>query len=457
MATFILRKMSTFSRLSILAVTLFLGNQAFSQKEMNLEECIQLALDRNIGIERQGLQVDLAKDNLQTSQAARLPSIEGFYSHNLSSGKTVNFENYTYINSKYQDGNVGLQGALPLYNGFANWYLTKSARYNLLSETDKKAEIKKAVTIEVTTAYLQILFAEELLGVAEAKLKSTKEQLRMSEGFFNAGRISKVELLSMKSQVAQDNLTKIQAENDAKTAYLSLAQLLNLDNENELRIKKPLNLDGSISLEINDPDKIYEYAKINHPGISSAEFLVRSRESELDAMKARISLSVSLNGLLYSRYSELGVNQLNPTALYPYSDQLKDNMYSRASINVSLPIFSQFQTRSRINQASIQTRDAKLSLDQKKLSIRHDIQMAYSAALNARAKFEATTEAIASANESFNLTREKYKAGISSSVEFKVAQNQLVQAQLSQIQSKYEFILRSKILDLYLDKPIRLE
>lgn len=449
--------MSAFSRLSILAVTLFLGNQAFSQKEMNLEECIQLALDRNIGIERQGLQVDLAKDNLQTSQAARLPSIEGFYSHNLSSGKTVNFENYTYINSKYQDGNVGLQGALPLYNGFANWYLTKSARYNLLSETDKKAEIKKAVTIEVTTAYLQILFAEELLGVAEAKLKSTKEQLRMSEGFFNAGRISKVELLSMKSQVAQDNLTKIQAENDAKTAYLSLAQLLNLDNENELRIKKPLNLDGSISLEINDPDKIYEYAKINHPGISSAEFLVRSRESELDAMKARISLSVSLNGLLYSRYSELGVNQLNPTALYPYSDQLKDNMYSRASINVSLPIFSQFQTRSRINQASIQTRDAKLSLDQKKLSIRHDIQMAYSAALNARAKFEATTEAIASANESFNLTREKYKAGISSSVEFKVAQNQLVQAQLSQIQSKYEFILRSKILDLYLDKPIRLE
>lgn len=449
--------MSAFSRLSILAVTLFLGNQAFSQKEMNLEECIQLALDRNIGIERQGLQVDLAKDNLQTSQAARLPSIEGFYSHNLSSGKTVNFENYTYINSKYQDGNVGLQGALPLYNGFANWYLTKSARYNLLSETDKKAEIKKAVTIEVTTAYLQILFAEELLGVAEAKLKSTKEQLRMSEGFFNAGRISKVELLSMKSQVAQDNLTKIQAENDAKTAYLSLAQLLNLDNENELRIKKPLNLDGSISLEINDPDKIYEYAKINHPGISSAEFLVRSRESELDAMKARISLSVSLNGLLYSRYSELGVNQLNPTALYPYSDQLKDNMYSRASINVSLPIFSQFQTRSRINQASIQTRDAKLSLDQKKLSIRHDIQMAYSAALNARAKFEVTTEAIASANESFNLTREKYKAGISSSVEFKVAQNQLVQAQLSQIQSKYEFILRSKILDLYLDKPIRLE
>ncbi|TSA33893.1 MAG: TolC family protein [Porphyromonadaceae bacterium] len=457
-ATFILRKMSTFSRLNILVVfVLLFGNHAFPQKEMKLEECIQIALDRNIGIKRQGLQVDLAKDNLQTSQATRLPDIQGFYSHNLSSGKTVNYENYTYINTKYQDGNVGIQGTLPIFSGFSNWYLTKSARYSLLSETDKRAELEKALTIEVTAAYLQILFAEELLGVAEAKLESSKEQLRMNEGFFETGRMAKVEVLTMRSQVGQDNLSKIQTENDVRTAYLSLAQLLNLDNENELRIQKPASLDGTISLAINDPDKICEYAQINHPGISSAEFLVKSRESQLAAMRARISPSVSLNGLLYSRYSELGVNQLNPTASYPYSEQLKDNMYSRAAINVNIPIFSQFQTRSRISQASIQARDAKLSLDQKKLSIRHDIQLAYSAALNARAKYEATAEAIASANESFNLTQEKYKAGISSSVEFKVAQNQLIQAQLTRIQSKYEFIIRSKILDLYLDKPITLE
>jgi outer membrane protein len=174
-------------------------------------------------------------------------------------------------------------------------------------------------------------------------------------------------------------------------------------------------------------------------------------------MRAKISPSVSLNGVVYSRYSELGVNQLNPAAAYPYTEQLKDNMYSRGSVNISIPIFSQFQTRSRINQALIQTKDARLSLDQKKLAVRQDIQLAYSAAINARAKYQATDEAIASATESFILTQEKYKAGLSSSVEFKVAQNQLTQAQLTQIQSKYELIIRTKILDLYMDKPITLE
>lgn len=454
---FIFRKMAKFSRLIVFAVLFLFGYQAFPQKVMNLQECIQMAVERNIGIMRQGLQIDLAKDNLQTSRAGRLPNVAGFFAHNLSSGKTVNYENYTYINTKYQDGNLGIQGSLPVFSGFANWYLSKSANYSLQSEADRKEEITRLVTVEVTGAYLQILFAEELLAVAEAKLESSKEQLRMNEGFFNAGRMAQVEVLNMKAQVAQDNLAKVQAENDIRTAYLSLAQLLNMDDENDLKIQKPASLDESISMVINDPAKIYEYAQANHPGISSAELLVKSRESSLSAMRARISPTVSLNGFLYSRYSELGVNQLNPTAPYPYAEQLTDNMYGRASIDISIPIFSQFQTRSRISQARILATDAKLLLDQKKLSIRQDIQMAYSAALNARAKFDATGDAVASANESFKLTQEKYKAGISSSVDFKVAQNQLIQAQLARIQSKYEFIIRSKILDLYLDKPIRLD
>lgn len=452
------KKMPKLNRLIILIVLVLCpGHQSFSQQALKLEDCIQMALDRHIGLKRQGLQVDLAKDNLQTSQAARLPNVEGFYAHNLSSGKTVNYENYTYINTKYQDGNVGIQGSLPLFSGFSNWFQIKSNRFALLSETEKREELRKSVTVEVTTAFLQILYSQELLAVAAAKLESTQEQLRMNEGFFAAGRMSKIEVLTMKSQVAQDNLAKIQAENELRTAYLTLAQLLNLENENGLVIQKPSSLDGPLLIDIVDPAKVYEYAQSNYPGISSSELLLRSRESGLAAMRAKISPSVSLNGIVYSRYSELGINQLNPTAPYPYPEQLKDNMYGRASVNISIPIFSQYQTRSRINQATIQTNDAKLLLDQKKLAVRQDIQLAYSAATNAQAKYQATNEAIASATESFNLTREKYKAGLSSSVEFKVAQNQLIQAQLTQIQSKFELIIRSKILDLYLDKPIRLE
>jgi outer membrane protein len=436
-------------------IALAISINAMPQQLMSLEDCIQMALERNIGIERQSLQIDLAANNHRTANAAHLPSLEGFYAHNLSSGKTVNYEDYTYINTQYQDGNIGIQGSIPVFSGFGNLYLSRSAKYSILSEEEKKEELKKALTIEVTAAFLQILFAEEMLGVATVKLESNKEQLRMNEGFFEAGRMSKVEVLNMKSQVAQDQVSKIQAKNDVITAYLTLAQLLNMEDETEFRIKKPVNTENLPLLE-SGPSTIFEYALVNHPGITSSEHLIKTREAELSAMKARFSPSVSINGILYSRYSELGVNQLNPTSPYPYTDQLRDNMYGRASLNVSIPIFSQLQTKSRITQSKILMRDAKLLLDQKKLTVRQDIQKAYSAALNAQAKYEASSEAIMSATELFNLTKEKYKAGLSSAVDFKIAQNQLVQAESIRIQSKYDFIIRSKILDLFLDKPINL-
>jgi outer membrane protein len=431
------------------------GLDASAQNPLTLEECIRLALERNITLARQTVQVDMAKDNYQTYRAAVLPEISGFYAHNLSSGKTVNYEDYTYINTQYQDGNMGLQGSVPVFTGLSNWFQRKSGHSAFLSETERKKELIRTVSLDVTAAYLKILLTEELLGVAQAKLTATKEQLRMNEGLFDNGRMAKVEVLNMKAQVAQDNLAKIQAENDVKTAYLTLAQLLN--TEEEIKIEKPKNLDASVELAISSPASITDHALIQHPGITSADYLVKARESQLSAMRARLSPSVSINGIVYTRYSELGVNQLNPSAPYPYSDQLKDNMYGRASVNVNIPIFSQFQIRSRINQANLQARDAKLALDQKKLSVRNEIHLAYTAALNAQAKHEASLEAVVSANESFSLTQEKYSAGLSSAVDFKISQSQLAQAQLAQIQAKYEFIILSKILDLYLDKPISLQ
>jgi len=457
-STIINTQLLKFSRQAALAVLLLLsGYPALCQKEISLEQCIQIALEQNIGIKRQALQVDLAEGALKSTWAGRLPGIDGFYSHYINSGKTVNYENYSYINTNYQDGNLGIEGSLPLYSGFSNWYQIRSDKFNLKSEAEKKEELKKTVTMEVTAAYLQILFAEELLGIAESKLAASQEQLRMNEGFYKVGRISRVEVVDMKSQVAQDNLAKIQAENELRTAYLNLAMILNMDNEKDLKIKKPTQMQESLSLVLNDPEQINDYAQANHPGVHSAELFVNSRVAQLDATKALYSPKISLNGLIYSRYSELGVDALNPTAIYLTPIKSRDNMYKRASVNVSLPIFSQLQLRNKINQAKIQATDARLMLDQKKITIRQDIQKAYAAACNAKAKYEASQDAVASATESFTMTREKYKAGIASSIDFKVAQNQLLQSQSVQIQSKYEYLIRIKILDLYLDKPITLE
>lgn len=440
----------------ILALLLVLPQRSLGQREWTLEECIQAALDQNIGIKRQALQIDQARNNLQTAIAGKLPGVTGFISHNLSSGKTVNFEDYTYINTQYQDGNLGIQATLPLSQGLRNWSSAREARYNLLSQVEKEAELKNTLVIQVTAAYLQVLFAEELQAIADSNLAVIREQVRKNEGFYQTGRIAKTEVLSMKAQEAQQNFNGIQAKSETETAYLNLAQLMNLKDFNGFRIRKPeiLNLAGS---EIQDPATIIEYALDNQPGIHSAEHALRSRESGLSAARSDLYPSVDLNGLLYSRYSELAANQLNPGTAYPYSEQLMDNMYKRVALNVNIPVFARLQNRNRISTARILANDAQLLLEEKRNALRQEILQAYYLMKNASSKLVAAGESVKSATESFNLIKEKYNAGLSSSIEFKVAQNQLLQAHSTQVQAKYEYLLRSKILDFYLDKPVKLD
>ena len=97
-----------------------LGGWAQS-KVWSLEDCIATAKANNLQVQRQNLQVGAAKTDLKLAKAANLPNLSGWYTHNLSSGKTVNFEDYTYINTQYQDGNLGIRGRLPLFQGLQGY------------------------------------------------------------------------------------------------------------------------------------------------------------------------------------------------------------------------------------------------------------------------------------------------------------------------------------------------
>ena len=180
------------------------------------------------------------------------------------------------------------------------------------------------------------------------------------------------------------------------------------------------------------------------------------RKQDFNAAWGELSPSLAINGIFYSRYSELGVNPLDPTSPYTFSEQMIDNNYKRASIDVRIPIFAQFTNRNRINQAKIQVLDSRLALNQEFKDLREEIQRASMEAQNAQAKLIASDEAVKSAEEDYNMVVEQFQAGLVTSVDVKISSSQFVQAKANQTQARYELLLRSKILDFYQGKEIRL-
>jgi len=63
-------------------------------------------------------------------------------------------------------------------------------------------------------------------------------------------------------------------------------------------------------------------------------------------------------------------------------------------------------------------------------------------------------EAVKYNEEAFKYTSQKFEVGLVNSVDYNIAQNNLVTAKSNMLQAKYEYIFKLKILDLYMDKPI---
>jgi len=95
-----------------------------------------------------------------------------------------------------------------------------------------------------------------------------------------------------------------------------------------------------------------------------------------------------------------------------------------------------------------------LELDNAKKTLYKEIETAYLNATAAQEKYRASDKAVKATSESFKYARERYETGKTSVFEFNEAKTRLVQSQSEQIQAKYDYIFRTKILDFYNGIPI---
>ncbi len=426
-------------------------------KVWSLEDCIATAKANNIQTQRQSLQANAARSDLKYAKVATLPSLSGWYAHYLNSGKTVNVENYSYINTTYQDGNAGLSASLPLFAGMQNWNRIQQGKLALQTAEQQAEAMETQISLQVVTAYLQILMSQEMLKMADDKLQVSIDQEQQAEEFFKVGRIAKSEVLVIKSQKAQDQLDLITRQGDLDLANLVLRQMLNLEGNTPIKIATPA--EGAL-LPTNLPSAtdVYDYAKSNQPRVLAAQTSVMVNEAALKIARGSTVPNLELRGTVYSRYSELGVNPLNTEAIYPYSQQLGDNTYMQANLRLNVPIFSRYANgvQRNISQAKVSVLDSRLMLEQEKKTMREEIQQAAAQANTALARLNASEQAVSSAREANDIIREQFESGIVTAIDARISSNQLLQATANYLQARYELVLRSKILEVYQGKAVSL-
>ena len=425
-----------------------------SQNYWSLDDCIDYAMKNNLQLKRKELLTKTSRQNYFQSKMEVLPSINAFAQHSFSSGKTVNLDDYSYVQQKFQDGNIGAQAIMNVFNGFQQTNIIKRNKYNLLTSLAEVDKQKNDMIIEIVLAYMKILFNEELLGIAEAQLDIINQEVERTSLFVKVGTIARGELLDIKSQAAAERLNVTTVKNQLKTSCLDLVQLLDLDSIGGFKVVKPENLDINIGSVIVPFENVYQAAVANFPEIKSAEYNLMEQQKNLSITKGQRSPRLYLRGLIYSRYSELGVNPLDPGAYYPYIDQISNNQYQQVSLNLNIPIFQQWIIQNSISNAKVSVLDAEFNLDQSKQILYKAVQQTHSDAVAAFEKYKTSIEVVDSRQTAFDYSQEKLNTGMENTVDYNIAKNNLMKAQAELLQAKYEYVFTTKILDFYQGKII---
>ena len=237
--------------------------------------------------------------------------------------------------------------------------------------------------------------------------------------------------------------------------------------------------------------EVYKYAEKNQPVIKAAEYRIKSAEHSIQVAKGALMPTFTMSAGYYTNYSSIAtktsfdqkavpVRNSTPTYYYDngsnvpnvygyslpssaiisenisYGSQLTNNLRSSIQFNISVPIFSGFSARNTLANAIITRKNADLNRDAAKNTLRQTIEQSYLNARLSSRQFAATQKQVSSLKESFRVNEQRFNVGAMNSVDYNLSKTNLNKAETDLIRAKYDYILKTKVLEFYEGKELNL-
>ncbi|MCS5663096.1 MAG: TolC family protein [Flavobacteriales bacterium] len=420
-----------------------------AQQIWSLKDCIDHALKNNISLKQSELNIQLNESQHLQSKMQLLPSINASNSFNKNQGRYVNPLTNDFVEDISSSLNLSYSTNITLFNGFKNINQIKKAANESLKSIYDLESTKNDLISSIALSYLQILFNKELYQTAAKQLDLTKNLENRMITLVDAGSIARGELLNIQSQLALEQQQLIQAENQLHLSKLQLAQLLELENHQNLEVLK-LNLqvpDFKIKDNINAD---YKIALNDQSSIKSAELQIHSALYDLKIAKANYLPNLSLGHSTSTLYAD------NAEDMFSFNEQLKNNKQSGIYLNLSIPIFNKWATHVAVDQSKIQIENSRLSAQQAKNQLRKNMEQAYADQLAAYKKYQAAQKSVIAYRESFTYINERYELGMVNSYEFNESKNKLIKSESDELQAKYDLIFKVKLYEFYISQTFEL-
>ncbi|MDP5201515.1 TolC family protein [Flavobacterium sp. DG2-3] len=452
-------------------------------KQWTLEECVRYALENNITVKLSELDVKNAEIDKRGALGNYLPSVNGNASHSWNIGLNQDVTTGILRNSTTQYSSVGLNAGVDIYKGLQNQNTMRRAKLSIISSQYQLLKMQEDISLNVASAFLQILSNKEDLKVKKEQLIIDEKRFARSEEMVNAGTIPRGDLFDLKATVATDKQNIAVSENNLLISKLSLAQLLQLKEFADFDVVDDTKVADENNILAQTPVEIYNKAKETRTELKLAQTNLEIAEKNVAIAKGAYqpTLSAFYNFNTRASYSDIITgstpNTANPTSQIgfvegtnqavlqnnftpvlgkadPIFDQFRDNKGQSFGFQLSVPIFNGFSVRNNVERNKVSLEKSKIDLEQKSLDLQRNVYTAFTDAKAALNTFEASTVTLEARQQAYNYAKEKYDVGLMNSFDFTQAQTLLTNAQSDVIRTKYDYMFKIKILEFYFGIPI---
>ena len=397
---------------------------------VTLSEALRLGRQYNPTMVQAQQNIRVANMGVTQAWGAYLPSVSGSAASSKSSSQRYNSATGQVITAPGDQSSFGFSANMNLFTGFQRGANRRAANATL--DLNQAALLQQDYATDLSTkqAFFNSLATTELVGVAQANLARSDQQLKLTTEKLRLGATTRSDSLSASVDYGNAEVQLIQANANALTAQANLARAIGAAG-----LVAPVP-DTALEVRLTSLDSaaLRREAEATAPSVVQAQASVTAAQALLSASRSQYYPTLSLGA------SQRWAGQI----LFPWNPIAAGPKYTgtwNLSLSLNYPIFNNFLREANIVTADANTIEAQARLRDARLALDANLTQTLTALDAAAAQIDVARTTVAAAQESLRMQRERYRLGASTIVDLLTAETTLNQAEVGLVQARYNYLI----------------
>ncbi|HMK05973.1 MAG TPA: TolC family protein, partial [Flavobacterium sp.] len=415
------------SKITILALFFLCVFKMNAQELLTLEDAVKIALENNyeIKIAKNDLKADQV--NADIGNAGMLPKVTASIANNngiQNASQTRTDGTITSVdNAKNNSLNYGVGLDWTVFDGFRMF-----ARLDQLKELQKLGEAQLKLTIitkisDVNETYFDLVQQQQQLAALDTTIVISNQRLTLAQNRFSIGKASKLEVLNAQVDLNTDMTALLRQQELYANTKVTLNQILARDPKIDFKVIDAITVDTTLLLP-----ELTALATKQNPQLQAQIINNRVTELQLKQIKATRFPTLKLN---------TGYNFVDTQSDIGFTSQTSARGLTYG-FSASMNIFDGFSQNRNEKIAKLDIENSKILIAQQNLTLNSQLVSAYQTyQTNMRLiDLEDKNETIAKQN--LDITLDKFRIGTITTLEFRTAQLNYVNAKVRNSDAQYQ-------------------